>query len=161
RHSERLVMANIAQTVNVLQAMLLTDEDGGMVRTPTYHVFEMNKGHHDASALPVHVVEGRTYDLDGTAMQLVSASASVKDGQALVSLSNLDPSSALDVVLDLRGASSWESSGRLLTASKPQAYNTVGDPDAVAPVPLAVEPEPRGLKVTLPPHSFATVSLVL
>jgi alpha-N-arabinofuranosidase len=49
----------------------------------------------------------------------------------------------------------------LLTASKPQSYNTVADQDAVAPVPLAVEPEPRGLRVTLPPHSFATVSLVL
>jgi len=141
--------------------MLLTDDDGGLVRTPTYHVFEMNKGHQDAQALPVHVVEGRTYDLDGTAMQLVSASASVKDGRALVSVSNLDPEQALDVVLDLRGASSWESSGRLLTASKPQAFNTVDTPDAVAPVPLEVEPEPRGLRVTLPPHSFATVSLTL
>jgi len=49
----------------------------------------------------------------------------------------------------------------LLTASKPQSYNTVGDPDAVAPAPLGVEPEPRGLRVTLPPHSFATVSVPL
>jgi alpha-N-arabinofuranosidase len=94
-------------------------------------------------------------------MQLVSASASVKDGRALVSVSNLDPAAASEVVLDLRGATVRESAGRLLTASKPQAYNTVGDPEAVAPVPLVVEPEPRGLKVTLPPHSFATVSLVL
>ena len=51
RHADRLVMANIAQTVNVLQAMLLTDDDGGLVLTPTYHVFEMNKGHQDATSL--------------------------------------------------------------------------------------------------------------
>jgi alpha-N-arabinofuranosidase len=152
-------MANIAQTVNVLQAMLLTDDDGGLVRTPTYHVFEMNKGHHDAVSVPVHVVEQPTrYELDGETMELVSASASVKDGRALISLSNLDPVASLDVVLDLRGGEIREPSGRLLTASKPQAYNTVGEPDAVAPVRLRVEPEPRGLRVTLPPHSFATVS---
>ncbi len=65
RHAERLVMANIAQTVNVLQAMLLTD-DTGLVLTPTYHVFEMNKGHHDATAVPVHVVDRQApYALDG------------------------------------------------------------------------------------------------
>ncbi|MFG1905813.1 alpha-N-arabinofuranosidase [Kribbella sp. NPDC048928] len=161
RHAERLVMANIAQTVNVLQAMLLTDEQGGLVRTPTYHVFEMNKGHHDARSVPVHVVERPTYDLDGTAMELVSASASVKDGRGLVSLSNLDPEATLEIVLDLRGADIRESTGRLLAASKPQTFNTVDAPDAVAPVPLTVEPEPRGLRVTLPPHSFATLSLAL
>jgi alpha-N-arabinofuranosidase len=93
-------------------------------------------------------------------MELVSASASVKDGRALVSVSNLDPVAPLDVVLDLRGADVRDPAGRLLTASKPQAYNTV-DLAAVVPVPLAVEPEPRGLRVTLPPHSFATVSLAL
>ena len=91
-------------------------------------------------------------------MQVVSASASVKDGRALVSVSNLDPVVALDVVLDLRGAELREPVGRLLTASKPQAVNTAGDPGAVAPVPLGLEPEPRGLRVTLPPHSFATIS---
>jgi alpha-N-arabinofuranosidase len=94
-------------------------------------------------------------------MELVSASASVKDGRALVSISNLDPTAPLDVVLDLRGAEMREPVGRLLTASKPQSYNTVGDPDTVAPAPLRVEPEPRGLRVTLPPHSFATVSSAL
>jgi alpha-N-arabinofuranosidase len=157
KHAERLVMANIAQTVNVLQAMLLTDDQGGLVRTPTYHVFEMNKGHHDATAVPVHVVEQPTYE----SMELVSASASVKDGRVLVSVSNLDPTAPLDVVLDLRGAQLREPAGRLLTASKPQSCNTVGDPEAVAPAPLRVEPEPRGLRVTLPPHSFATVSSAL
>jgi alpha-N-arabinofuranosidase len=163
RHAERLVMANIAQTVNVLQAMLLTDDSngGGLVRTPTYHVFEMNKGHQDAQVLPAHVIDGPSHDLDGTAMELVSASASVKAGQALVSLSNLDAEAALDIVLDLRGGSVREVAGRLLTASKPQAHNTVANPDAVAPVPLKPEPEPRGLRVSLPPHSFATVSFAL
>jgi alpha-N-arabinofuranosidase len=95
-------------------------------------------------------------------MELVSASASVKDGRALVSVSNLDPGASLDVVLDLRGAEVREPLGRLLTASKPQSYNTTSEPAAVAPVPLTgLEPEPRGLRITLPPHSFATVSLAV
>ncbi|MFF0344617.1 alpha-N-arabinofuranosidase [Kribbella sp. NPDC004875] len=162
RHADRLVMANIAQTVNVLQAMLLTDDSdtgGGLVKTPTYHVFEMNKGHHDAVAVPTHVVEGPApYQLDGKPTELMSASASVKDGRVLVSVSNLDPVAALDVVLDLRGGAVRDPAGRLLTASKPQAFNTVAEPGAVAPVQLEVEPEPRGFRVTLPPHSFATVS---
>jgi alpha-N-arabinofuranosidase len=56
RLAERLSMANIAQTVNVLQSMLLTDEDtGALVKTPTYHVFKMAKVHHDAASVPVHV----------------------------------------------------------------------------------------------------------
>jgi alpha-L-arabinofuranosidase len=159
RHADRLVMANIAQTVNVLQAMLLTNGDGALVRTPTYHVFEMNKGHQDAVAVPVHVVDRPApYDVDGRPIELVSASASVKDGRALVSVSNLDPVSPLDVVLDLRGGELREPIGRLLTATKLQQHNTAGEPDAVAPAPLSWEPEPRGLRVTLPPHSFATVS---
>ncbi|WP_433166979.1 alpha-N-arabinofuranosidase [Kribbella sp. CA-247076] len=162
RHAERLVMANIAQTVNVLQAMLLTDDDGGLVLTPTYHVFEMNKGHHDATSVPVHLVDRPApYELDGRSMELLSASASVKDGTALISVSNLDPVAPADVVLDLRGAELRNPAGRLLTASKPQSYNTTTD-TAVAPVPLTgLEADPRGLRVTLPPHSFATVSLGL
>jgi alpha-N-arabinofuranosidase len=160
RHADRLVMANIAQTVNVLQAMVLTDDDGGLVLTPTYHVFEMNKGHHEATSVPVHLVEQpEPYELDGKTMELLSASASVKDGKALISVSNLDPSSSADVVLDLRGAEIRNPSGRLLTASKPQSYTTATD-TAVAPVALTgLEADPRGLRVTLPPHSFATVSL--
>ncbi len=160
RHADRLVMANIAQTVNVLQAMLLTDDDGGLVLTPTYHVFEMNKGHHDATAVPVHLVEQPApYELDGKTMDLLSASASVKDGKALISVSNLDPGAPADVVLDLRGAEIRNPSGRLLTASNPQSYNTTAE-TAVAPVALTgLEADPRGLRVTLPPHSFATVSL--
>ncbi|TWD83464.1 alpha-N-arabinofuranosidase [Kribbella amoyensis] len=162
RHAERLVMANIAQTVNVLQAMLLTDETGGLVLTPTYHVFEMNKGHHDATSVPVHVVDRpAAYSVDGKDLELVSASASVKDGAGLVSLTNLDPTSALDVVLDLRGAGLASSVGRILAAPKLHAHNTFAEPAAVVPSELDVTEDPRGLRVNLPPHSFATVSLRL
>jgi alpha-N-arabinofuranosidase len=142
--------------------MLLTD-DTGLVLTPTYHVFEMNKGHHDATSVPVHLVDRQTpYALDGKQLELLSASASVKGDQALVSVTNLDPTATADVVLDLRGATIRDHRGRLLTAPELQAHNSATDPQAVVPVPLTdIAADPRGLRLTLPPHSFATVELDL
>jgi alpha-N-arabinofuranosidase len=164
RHADRLVMANIAQTVNVLQAMLLTDEaTGALVLTPTYHVFEMNRGHHDATSLAVHVVERpETRTEAGRPLDVLSASASTRDDTALISLSNLDAERPLEVVLDLRGRAVTAHTGRVLTGTQLQTHNSASNPDAVAPTELtAIETDDRGLRVTLPPHSFATVSLTL
>lgn len=162
--ADRVAMANIAQTVNVLQAMILTDPDSGaLVLTPTYHVFEMNTGHHDAQKLDVHLKgDLPTREVDGSEMSLLSASASTKDGSALVSLSNLDAESDRTVVLDLRGRTVSEFSARLLGASDIQAHNTPAVPDAVAPVPhTGVREHALGLEVDLPAHSYVTVSLTL
>ncbi|WP_108718283.1 alpha-N-arabinofuranosidase [Miniimonas sp. S16] len=163
-HADRVVMANIAQTVNVLQAMILTDPDSGaLVLTPTYHVFEMNVGHHDAASLAVRVKgEVPTREVEGTELPLLSASASTKDDTALVSLSNLDAQEARTVVLDLRGRDVTASSARVLTAATLQTHNTPGAPDAVAPVAHdGVRPHALGLEVDLPAHSYVTVSLEL
>lgn len=160
--SDRLVMANIAQTVNVLQAMILTDPDSkALVLTPTYHVFEMNVGHHDAASLAVHV-DAPTRDVNGVALPLLSASASTKDDTALISLSHLDAESSRTVVLDLRGRSFTDYSARVLTAPTLQAHNTPDNPDSVAPQPLeGIRLHERGLELDLPPHSYTTVSLQL
>jgi alpha-N-arabinofuranosidase len=164
-HAERLVMANIAQTVNVLQAMILTDDgpDGTLVLTPTYHVFEMNKGHQDARRLPTHVVEGpRARPSGGYQVDLLSASASTKDDRALISLTNIDAATEASIVLDLRGREIRNRTGRLLTSSALQDHNTPAGPDQVRPTEWdAIEDHPRGLQVTLPPHSFATIELEL
>src|SRR5690606_13664323 len=104
KHAARLRMANIAQTVNVLQAMVLTDDDGGLVLTPTYHVFEMNKGHQDATSVPVHLVEApEAVEVGDDRLAPLSISASTKDGRALVSMSNLALDREATVRLDLRG----------------------------------------------------------
>ncbi len=159
RHADRLVMANIAQTVNVLQAMLLTDGEH-LVRTPTYHVFEMNRGHHDAAALAVHLVEQDTgRQVGDTLLDTLSISASVKDGAMLLSVSNLDAERDLVVEIDLRGGTVGPVSGRMLTADVLQRHNTAVEPDAVAPRPFeGVKAIDTGLRVELPAHSFATVS---
>lgn len=162
RFADRLTMANIAQTVNVLQAMLLTDPDGGaLVRTPTFHVFAMNRGHHDATSLPTHVA-GPTRTVGDREVAVTSASASTRDGALLLSVTNVDPDAPLDVVVEIRGGRLGAAVGRLLTAGSMTAHNRPDSPDEVSPVPLDdVRATPTGLRITLPPLAFATVSAPL
>ncbi len=158
-HAERLVMANIAQTVNVLQAMILTDGDA-MVLTPTYHVFAMNQGHHDASRLPLALLEVPSRGEGEARVELVSGSASRKGSSVLVSLTNLDADGPVTVALDLHGAAVTDPVGQVLAASDLRDHNTPDAPDKVRPAPLTdVRLEDGILTVQLPPHAFATVRL--
>ena len=164
RHAERVLMANIAQTVNVLQAMILTDPDtGALVLTPTYHVFAMNSGHQDAASLAAHVLlPEEPAEVDGRELPMISASASTTGETALVSLSNLDADSPRTLVLDLRGRAVTGYSAQVLTGASTAAHNTPEKPDAVAPAPLEdVREHERGLEIDLPAHSFVTVELQL
>src|SRR5699024_12117069 len=74
KHSDRVRIANIAQTVNVLQAMILTD-GSRMLKTPTYHVFDFYRVHHDAMLLPLHL-NSTEYAHDGESIPAISATAS-------------------------------------------------------------------------------------
>jgi alpha-N-arabinofuranosidase len=160
-HAERLVMANIAQTVNVLQAMILTEGEA-LVLTPSYHVFEMNKGHQDAQRLWLKLLDVPTRGEGETRVDTLSASASTKDGAVLVSLTNLDADGPVELALDLRGAGVGEPVGRLLSAPSMSAHNTPAGPDVVRPGPLDdVRVQDGTLVVRLPAHSFATVRLPL
>lgn len=160
RHAERLHMANIAQTIDVLQSMLLTDDEGHLVLTPTYHVFEMNKGHHDAALLPVHLVDA--VPATGlTETDALSITASRKDGRSLVSITNTELTGPRDLIVELRGGLAQAARARVLDAEGPAARNDVSNPEAVAPRDLEVVTDADRLIVTLPPHSFATIELGL
>ncbi|RXZ70271.1 alpha-N-arabinofuranosidase [Agromyces albus] len=164
RHAGRLVMANIAQTVNVLQAMLFADaETGSLVLTPTYHVFEMNTGHHDARTLSVHVLDETPREQTARGpVDVLSTSASTKDGSALISLTNGHATEELALSIDLRGAVVTGATGRVLTAPTLGAHNTPTNPAAVAPRALdKVRIVDGVLEITLPPASYTTVSLAL
>ena len=157
--AERLVMANIAQTVNVLQAMILTDpESGALVLTPTYHVFAMNAGHQDATRLEAHLLAPdlvrRVAEED---VPTVSVSASSKDGAVLVSASNLDLTEPVELTLDLRGGRLADLTGLVLTADRVDTSNDVDRPDAVAPQPLEVVVDGGVVRLDVPAHSFVTV----
>lgn len=133
RHAERVVMANIAQTVNVLQAMILTDKER-MLRTPTYWVFEMLKVHQGGTLLPVEL-QSPDYAFGPDRIPMLSASATrARDGSAVhLSLANASPSQSAVLRVKLVGVTAKAVSGRVLTASTMDAHNTFAAPDAVKP----------------------------
>jgi alpha-N-arabinofuranosidase len=156
----RVKMANIAQTVNVLQAMILTEEEK-MILTPTYHVFEMYKGHHDATLLPLHIDSPLEYSYGERSIPAVSVSAS-KDiaGKVHVSLVNIHPEEATGISLELRGMEADQVVGRILTADALNAHNTFEQPDAVRPASMKGIKLSKGvLTFTLPAHSIVVLEL--
>jgi alpha-N-arabinofuranosidase len=156
RHTERLHMANVAQTVNVLQAVILTEGER-IVRTPTYHAFEMYKPFKDATFVPVDAAGVPSYELGDVSVPHVSASAALTSGGDLVvALVNLHASEAVTVDVELHGFAAGAASGRVLTGDAIDAHNSFDRPDAVRPEPLVVDLG-DGLRVTLPPRSVSVV----
>ena len=160
KHADRVKMANIAQMINVLQAMILT-KDEKMVLTPTYQVFEMFKQYQDATALAVDV-KSPWYSKEGSTLPAISASA-VRDqaGAVHVGLVNVDPVHAVAVVAKLDGISAGSAvTARVLTAGAVNAHNTFERPTEVKPGPFAgAVMEPGLLKVVLPPKSIVMVDV--
>ena len=132
RHCRRVRMANIAQTINVLQAMILT-KDEKMILTPTYHVFEMYKVHHDATMLPVDIDCGDYQYGEGKVPAIDVSASKDKSGIIHVSICNLDPLEPANVASKLLGTKPVNVSGRLLTADDMTAHNTFNKPEAVKP----------------------------
>jgi len=158
-HADRVRMANIAQVINVLQAMILTDKEK-LVVTPTFHVFEMFTVHHDATSLRVDFVTP-DYTFGDRAIPAASVSAS-RDaaGVVHVSLVNTDPNRALDVSLRLSGLEAKSVSGRVLTADAMNARNTFEAPQAVKPAPFAgASLATDTLTVKLPAKSVVVLEL--
>ena len=163
KHTERVKMSAIAQMVNVLQAMILTEDPAKgarMVLTPTYHVFAMYKPYMDATVLPVEL-KSPWYNKDQWTMPAVSASA-VRDkaGVVHVALANLDPNRAHSVSAALTGVTARGVTGRILTAPAITAQNSFDAPAAVAPAAFTgARIENGALSVTLPPKSVVMLDL--
>jgi alpha-N-arabinofuranosidase len=161
RHADRVRMANIAQMVNVLQAMILTQGDR-MILTPTYHVFEMYTVHHDATLLPISFEGGEArYEYEGRSIPAVSATASRdRDGKIHMTLTNVDPNRARTVGAEVRGATVTSVSGRVLTAGAMNAHNTFEQPDAVRPAAFdGARVSGSQLTIELPPKSIVVLAL--
>jgi alpha-L-arabinofuranosidase len=158
-HARRVKGANIAQTVNVLQAMILTRGEA-MILTPTYHVFELFTVHHDALLLPIDLDAG-TYTFGEESIPALSASASRDDeGTIHVTLANLDPNSARTLSVNLTGARVSSVTGRILTAEAMNAHNTFEDPETVRPGPFHGATVQGGrLTVELPSKSVVVLEL--
>ena len=156
---KRVKMANIAQTINVLQAMILTDKEK-LIVTPTFHVYEMFTVHHDATLLPVET-QAEGYAFDGVTLPAVQASASRdKAGKINVTLCNLDPQRPAAVECQLSGAKVKAVSGRVLTAEAMQAHNTFDKPEVVKPAAFdGAKPTADGFTATLPAKSVVVLTL--
>ncbi len=158
-HCERVRMANLAQTINVLQAVILTQGEK-MILTPTYHVMEMYNVHQDASLLPVSMTSSR-YRLGSENLAAISVSASKdKDGTIHISLVNIDPLRSQDISTIIDGAVYAQIDGRILTSPQIQDHNTFDNPEKVRPVPFTDFKKTGGrLLVKLPPVSVVVLSL--
>jgi alpha-N-arabinofuranosidase len=131
KHCERVWMANIAQTINVLQAMILT-KDEQMVLTPSYYVFKMYKVHQDATMLPVDIECGQ-YKFGEKSIPAISTSASRDaEGKIHLSITNFDPDIAKEISCSLRGIDTIRNiTGTIINAERMQAYNDFGKPESV------------------------------
>lgn len=159
-HHDRVQMTNIAQMVNVLQAMVLT-EGPAMLLTPTYHVFEMFKVHQDAQALATYAEVDR-YEYDGDSIPQVSVSASkAQDGCIHISLCNVHPGESANVSLKLRGLEEMKKiSGTVLASDEMQAHNTFDQPERVKKEAFtSFQQQGQHLDVTLPPMSVVMLSI--
>lgn len=158
-HCDRVKMANIAQTINVLQAVILT-EGSKMVLTPTYHVFNMYKVHQDAELLDTHI-EKTEYAYGEDSVPQVSVSSSVdSQGRIHISLCNLNPNKEAVINCELRGDSKASVSGTVLTAEKMNALNDFQNSEVVKPKPFnGVVFKDNKLEITLPKMSVVVLAL--
>jgi alpha-N-arabinofuranosidase len=154
RHADRVKIANIAQMVNVLQAMILTD-GSKMVLTPTYHVFKMYVPFQDAQFAPVKFAAGELSVGDRKLPRVDAMAAKDKSGQVWVSLVNVDPDAGTSVTIPgFRTAS-----GEVLTAPKVDSVNTFAAPSVVAPKAINGKAAGGGVTIALPPRSVTVVKV--
>ena len=155
RHAKRVMMANLAQTVNVLQSILLTDGDR-MVKTPTYHVFDLYKAHQGGTAVYAYTDAVRVND--GHQAPMVSSSASVKDGVMTLTLANCALTEEAAIVCDVCHFAAGKAEARILHADV-RAYNDFDHPEDVVIRPWTADFADGRLAVTLPPCSVAEITL--
>jgi alpha-N-arabinofuranosidase len=158
-HADRVTMANIAQMINVLQAVILTDKEK-MLLTPTYHVFNLLKVHQGATSLALQLTSP-DYTAGGKKIPAVSASASRDTaGKIHVSLVNTDASRAIVVACKLTGFTGTSATGQILTAPTFNSVNTFDHPDVVVPAAFKdFSLTGDSLSVTLPAKSIVVVEL--
>jgi alpha-N-arabinofuranosidase len=154
RHTDRVKLAAIAQMVNVLQAMILTDKDK-MLLTPTYHVFDMYQPFMGATPYPA-AVSGAEYVQGGNHLPMADvAAARSKDGKLVLSIVNTDPGHAVQVVTNLTGSAH----GRILTAFAMDAHNSFENPNMVHPLAFQSSTQDGKMSFDMPAKSVAVVTV--
>lgn len=161
-YNKRVQMANLAQIVNVLQALVLTEGER-MLLTPTYHVFDMYQVHMDAQRLELNY-ESPAYTFGDEAIPQLSLSASRNaEGVVHVTACNLSHTDELEVVCRLDSFQTSDAasvSGRILHHDDFGAYNTFEEPNRVQLADWSdLSLENNELRFTLPPASVGVIAL--
>jgi alpha-N-arabinofuranosidase len=158
RNADRVRGANIAQMINVLQAMILTDGPR-IVLTPTYHVYRMYVPFHDSTSVPVNYDAG-TYQEGNIRMPRVDVAAARDSSRKLwLALVNVDPNVAVRIATSVGEMPSRAATGEVLTAPAVDARNTFDRPNEVTPRPFAGHVTGGRLLFDLPPKSIAVVEV--
>ena len=158
-HCDRVRMANLAQCVNVLQAVILTNEKK-IILTPTFHVMEMYNVHQDAAMIPLDI-SSNDYVLNDKKLKAISASAS-KDtnGVVHISLVNIDAKNKQDVTIDITGLPAKTLTGRILHSDKLQDYDSFDNPGKIKPVSFnEAKISNNTVSVTMPAFSVIVLEL--
>lgn len=130
KYGERIIMSNLAQMVNVLQALILTDNEK-MVLTPTYHIFDLYKVHQDATFIPSSLVS-ETYKMGGKSIPALNVSCSKSaDGALHVSIANVNPTKQISLLCKLEAMKAKSVTARVLSSKEIQNHNTFATPDNV------------------------------
>ena len=146
RHADRVRMANIAQMINVLQAMILTDKEK-MVLTPTYYVYKMYVPFQDATFVPATFDAG-TFTHDGSTLPRIDAiAAKDKTGKLWLAVTNVDPNQSAEIELTLPGMNAKSAAGETLSAPKVDSVNTFDAPNTVVPKPISAKDGKLKLKL--------------
>jgi alpha-N-arabinofuranosidase len=158
RHAGRVRMANIAQMINVLQAMIMTDKEK-MVLTPTYYVFKMYVPFQDAAFVPVNFNAGTYTRGDITLPRVDAIAAKDSAGRLWLEVTNVDPNQPVEVEVSLAGITAKSAAGETLTAPKVDSVNTFEAPGTVLPKPISAKVQGGKLALKLEPKSVTVISV--
>jgi alpha-N-arabinofuranosidase len=158
RHADRVRMANIAQMINVLQAMILTDKEK-MVVTPTYYVFKMYVPFQDATFVPVDFDPGTVHRDGITIPRLDAIAAKDASGKLWIEITNLDPEKPVEIDAEIAGMMVKSAKGETLSAPAVDSVNTFAAPGAVVPKPISASMKGGKLSLTVEPKSVTVISL--
>ena len=158
RHADRVRMANIAQMINVLQAMIMTDKEK-MVLTPTYHIYKMYVPFQDATFLQVAFDAGIYTHGDITLPRVDAIAAKDTPGKLWIAITNIDPNKPAEIEALLGGINAKSAKGETLTAPKVDSVNTFDAPNTVVTKSVLAKVEGGKLAVKLEPKSVTVISV--
>jgi alpha-N-arabinofuranosidase len=143
--------------VNVLQAMLLTDQEK-LVRTPTYHVFRMYVPFQDATFVPIQL-DPQTYVHGDVELRRIDAiAARDHDGKVWIAVTNVDPRRAVRIRIASGGQKNETFRGETLAAPKIDSVNSFEAPNTITPQPVTARRSGGAMTLELAPASVTVVS---